>query len=291
LTGLQKGYRFGFIASCDGHNGYPGTYGMGLAGVKADALTRPGIFEALKERRTWAVTGDRIDIIDFQVNGCPLGADVKAGPVEVSFDIEGLDTLDTVDVIKNGRIVRRFSAWEEKDRRSPSYVARVCCGWGKHETTAWRGSIKIENGSLRRVSPILGPPAPTSFIVADDGIDFSLHTAGYCADWWSNRYRCGGESGFAMVVDGDPGTRLRLGINGLHLERQLGELLDGSELHFLPNGGNHNDPKVKLYPVIPECRFRMRKTFRETMEPGDFLYLRIRQDNGQMAWTSPMFSV
>jgi hypothetical protein len=96
---------------------------MGLAGVKADELTRAGIFSALQARRTWAVTGDRIDVVDFQVNGRPLGADVKAGPVEVSFDIEGLDTLDTVDVIKNGRIVRRFSALEERASAPEAYVA------------------------------------------------------------------------------------------------------------------------------------------------------------------------
>jgi len=290
VTGLQKGYRFGFIASCDGHNGYPGAYGMGLAGVKAEELTRTGIFSALKARRTWAVTGDRIDIVDFQVNGHPLGADVPAGPVEVSFDIEGLDTLDTVDVIKNGHIVRRFGGWEERDPGANAYVARVCCGWGKHETTSWRGGIRIEDGTLRRVSPILGPPAPTSFTIKDNGIEFALNTAGYCADWWSNRYRCGGDSGFAMVVDGDPATRLLVDVNGLRLDRRLGDLMHGSELHFLPGGGNYSDPKVKLYPVIPACRFRMRKTFEETMEPGDFLYLRIRQDNGQMAWTSPVFA-
>jgi hypothetical protein len=290
LTGLQKGHRFGFIASCDGHNGYPGTYGMGLAGVKADELTRRGIFSALQQRRTWAVTGDRINVVDFQANGHPLGADVPAGAVEVSFDIEGLDTLDTVDVIKNGQIVRRFGSWDAQPSAPSAYVARVCCGWGKRETTSWQGSIKLENGTLRRVSPILAPPAPTSFTIADNSIEFALHTAGYCADWWSNRYHCGGESGFAMVVDGDAATRLQLDINGLQLERRLGDLLDRSELHFQPGAEGQSNPKVKLFPVIPECRFRMRQSFAEPLAPGDFLYLRIRQDNGQMAWTSPVFA-
>jgi hypothetical protein len=292
LAGLQKGHRFGFVASCDGHNGYPGAYGMGLTGIKAAELTRPEVFSALRERRTWAVTGDRIDIVDFQVNGRPMGAEVPAGPTEVRFEIEGLDTLDTVDVIKNGQIVRRFGAWEERRPASGRYVARVCCGWGAPgQKTPWQGQIEVRDGTLRRVSPILGPPAPDHYTVAGNRIDFSLLTAGYSADWWSNRYRCGGECGFAMVMDGDPATRLDLDVNGLRLERRLGELLQESQIHFLPDAaGQQSSAKLKLDKVIPECSFRMRKEFRENLAPGDFLYLRIRQDNGQMAWTSPVFA-
>ena len=92
------------------------------------------------------------------------------------------------------------------------------------------------------------------------------------------------------VIDGDAATRLRLDINGLQLGRRLGDLLDRSELHFQPAAQEQSDAKIKLYPVIPGCRFRMRKTFVETLAPGDFLYLRIRQANGQMAWTSPVFA-
>jgi hypothetical protein len=293
LAGLRKGYRFGFVASSDGHNGYPGTYGMGLVGVKAPELSREAIFSALQSRRTWAVTGDRIDVLDFQANGTPLGGEVRPGATDVQFDIEGLDTLDTVDVIKNGNVVRRFSSWDEPKGRERQFVLRVCYGWGSKETT-WSGTIALSEGAFRRIVPIFGPPAPDTYRLKDGIVEFSSVTSGYNANWTTNRYRCGGECGFAFVIEGDRSTVVDVDINGIEISRRLEELAEGSELHSLRRGasdGSWDVPKIKLHQCIPQYRFRMKKRFTEPLRPGDFLYLRIRQDNGQMAWTSPVFAL
>jgi hypothetical protein len=295
LTGLKAGYRFGFIASSDGHNGYPGTHGMGLLGIKAEDLSRTGIFSALRARRTWAVAGDRIDIVSFQANGRPLGADVPSGTVDVEFDIQGLDTLDTVDVITNRGLVRRFSGWESPAQESRQYACRICWGWGGGgQETHWSGTITVSHGLVRRVVPIFGPPAPDTYRVDGNTAEFSSVTSGYNADWTTNRYRCGGECGLALLIDGDASTLVAVAINGMQIRRTLGELAKGSEVILLQDaasGGKWNVPKIKLYQSIPEYRFRMQRRFAEVLQPGEFLYLRIRQDNGQMAWTSPVFAV
>ena len=294
LSGLQKGLRFGFIASCDGHNGYPGTYGMGLAGVKAEELTRDAIFDALRARRTWGVTGDRIDVVRFRAGDGGLGAKIPSGQTELEFDIEGLDTLDCVDVVKNGRIVRRFSAWEEPEDKVGPFVSRICWGWGRVGTVMeWSGRIVVSGGTLRRVAPIFGPPAPDNYHVEGNTITFSSVTGGYNGDWTTNRYRCGGECGFCLVIDGDLQTRLRLEVNGIEVDRPIGEMMDNSEVHCLPVEPPcypFNAAKLKIYQCLPASRTRMRKVWTESLEPGDFLYLRVRQDNGQMAWLSPIFA-
>ena len=58
---LGAGKRFGFVASSDDHAGFPGAYGEGLMAAVADDLTRPALLEAIRARRTYALTGDRID--------------------------------------------------------------------------------------------------------------------------------------------------------------------------------------------------------------------------------------
>ena len=58
--GLRQGHKFGFVASTDHHAGFPGSYGDGMAAVLAEEKTRESIWEAIKARRTYAVTGDRI---------------------------------------------------------------------------------------------------------------------------------------------------------------------------------------------------------------------------------------
>ena len=68
---LNRGYRLGFVGGGDIHDGRPGdslgylmpgrgTYPSGLTAVMAPALTREHIYDAIKERRTYATTPSRI---------------------------------------------------------------------------------------------------------------------------------------------------------------------------------------------------------------------------------------
>ncbi|MFR9028430.1 MAG: DUF3604 domain-containing protein [Clostridium sp.] len=66
--GLKRGFHFGFVGSTDHHAGYPGSYGDGKLVVLAESKTRSAIWDGLKNRRTYAVTGDRIKC-DFSVDG------------------------------------------------------------------------------------------------------------------------------------------------------------------------------------------------------------------------------
>jgi hypothetical protein len=63
---LRVGYRFGFIGSGDSHDGHPGLADIasgglsGLAAIRAEALTRQSVLEALRAHRTYATNGPRI---------------------------------------------------------------------------------------------------------------------------------------------------------------------------------------------------------------------------------------
>ncbi|MEK7863848.1 MAG: hypothetical protein AAB295_11365, partial [Chloroflexota bacterium] len=99
---LARGLRFGFVGSSDDHAGFPGAYGEGLMAALVDDLTRPAILEAIRARRTYALTGDRIEV-GFTVDGAPLGSSIDAGDeVEVGYDVRGRDELDVVEVVQDG---------------------------------------------------------------------------------------------------------------------------------------------------------------------------------------------
>ena len=79
---LDHGYRLGFVGSSDGHDGHPGLANLaspsgGLAAILADDVTREGIYEALRARRTYATNGPRI-VVRASYAGWPIGADVSA---------------------------------------------------------------------------------------------------------------------------------------------------------------------------------------------------------------------
>jgi len=63
-------FDFGFTAGGE-HEG------VGVTGVYATDLTREAIFEALRERRTYGTTGDRI-IVDWRLDGHPMGSRPRA---------------------------------------------------------------------------------------------------------------------------------------------------------------------------------------------------------------------
>jgi hypothetical protein len=90
IDALRRGYRFGFVAGGDVHDGRPGDalhaesypprgfvpYEQGLTAALAPELTREAIFDAMAGRRTYAATRSRI-YLDARV-------DPRAGRLELA---------------------------------------------------------------------------------------------------------------------------------------------------------------------------------------------------------------
>lgn len=129
---LAMGHRLGFVGGTDSHYGLAnqGSYhvndGNGLACVMATELTRDAIWQALYERRCYATTGDRI-LVDFAMcTGCgggvtpplPMGTDLDVdlagiGPRTFSMRIAGTYWIDTVEILRNNRVVFSAAPGEE----------------------------------------------------------------------------------------------------------------------------------------------------------------------------------
>jgi hypothetical protein len=163
-AGLQAGLRFGFVGSSDDHAGFPGAYGEGLMAALVDDFSREGIFAAIRARRTYALTGDRIEI-DFSVDGEPMGATIDAGTeVEVSFAVHGRDEIDVVELIQDGRVVHRAFA-EEQVGVGAAFASpvqlRLEWGWGPWGALAldricdWAMQVRVQHGQLLRHFPCL----------------------------------------------------------------------------------------------------------------------------------------
>jgi len=84
LDALRRGHRVGVTAGADGVSGRPGAdhpgtrqirnVRSGITAVYATDLTREGIWEALRARRTYATTGERI-LLSVTVDGQPMGSE------------------------------------------------------------------------------------------------------------------------------------------------------------------------------------------------------------------------
>lgn len=139
VDGLNRGLRFGLIASSDGHDGNPGNaqspvcrhqhlwhyLGSGLTAVLAHDLSRQAVLQALHDRRCYAVTGAPI-LLDFRLNNHVMGRELTAAQVGrrplLTAAVTGTTHLIRLELIKNGRVVwRQECGGENYNRESVSW--------------------------------------------------------------------------------------------------------------------------------------------------------------------------
>lgn len=98
----KQGYKLGVIGSSDCHSGQPGRSFSGIAGVMAGALTRTAVFQAVRDRRCYATTGERI-LLEFRVAGTPMGRTITSRPgdrLAVTLTVYGTTPLTSVQVLR-----------------------------------------------------------------------------------------------------------------------------------------------------------------------------------------------
>lgn len=113
MAALRMGLRLGFVAGSDTHSGRPGgsakepmAYWGGQACIWARELTRAGIMEALKARRTYGITGARI-ILQMTVNGADMGSEIPlSDTAEIRIRTVAPSTIEKIQIIKNTKLLK-----------------------------------------------------------------------------------------------------------------------------------------------------------------------------------------
>ncbi|MBA7591696.1 hypothetical protein ES708_33857 [subsurface metagenome] len=124
---LEKGYRMGFVAGSDSHTLHLNVPNVpmslpyltllfrgGITAIMAEELTRESLFDAIKKRRVYATTGERI-LIDFKINEHMMGEEIVfEGKVKVFGSIAGTDKLAKVELIKNNKVIYQVKPKREE---------------------------------------------------------------------------------------------------------------------------------------------------------------------------------
>lgn len=298
---LDKGSKFGFVASSDNHRGFPGAYGEGVMAVLADELTRDAVMRAVRARRTYALTGDRIEL-RIDANGRAMGEEVPAAEqVEVRFDVAGRDEMEMIELVHDGRTIHRAfpdEAPPESEAFAQPVQVRLEWGWGPWSDLAleriadWELSVEVEGGELRRVFPCLqsGPfheeKRHRLARRSANELDIRSYTSRMEA------YRQNPNQSAVLEIAGDAATRIRIGMTSPSRAEEtatLGELFRGSA-HY--RTGPFPQESYMLHRLTPLGASRVQGSVvlerSELALPG-YLYLRVKQRNGQMAWSSPWF--
>jgi hypothetical protein len=292
-------------------------HGPGLTGLWAEENTRAAVMAAIRARRTFAVTGDRISV-SFEGNGQPMGEVIAAGDVDVVFSVVGWDEIALIELVQDGRTVQAWTPTVATDEAEDDDVFRFRLeyGWGPmkgYHICDWKGTVQVSNGELTQSVPCFtSDPFDEHRRKRIDSVDDS-----HCS-WQSHTSRGGvfttrnsntvGSANDALCfeVKGDRDTKIEIEIEchagnsivstsvdwGVANHRgtvsktvTLGELLDGRVA--IPMG----KPSTWIVAHRAHPRRRLEVSEGHTLRdcrPG-YAYLRVTQTNGQMAWSSPVF--
>ncbi|MFW5986048.1 MAG: hypothetical protein ACOCQH_01680 [Halanaerobiales bacterium] len=298
---LESGKVFGFTASSDNHRGFPGAYGEGITAVLADSLTGKGIFSALKNRRCYAVTGDRIKI-SFRINNAPMGSMLTAKKRRnIQIEVESEDKIRIADLIKNGRIYRRVPL--NKINQSPdirkekiTFKLRVEWGWGgmdKEEIVDWIMNLELEEGRILAAVPHYqsGPFTETKRHRIEE------LTANNCK-WKSYSSRQGAFKGIPTnsivftikaALDSKLNLKYREPVSGSE-EFKVEEILEHNIVKKM--GESFTAESLLIHQALPLQLLKLNWQVLDddsSLRDVDYYYLRVLQNNNHIAWSSPIW--
>ncbi len=297
---LAQGHRVGVIASSDDHLGYPGAYREGLAAVKATELSRAAIFDALRSRRTYAVTGDRI-ALDLTLNGRMMGQELPyAREREIKVEATGWDQVDRVELLKNNRVIHRdFPMDRVPSARSweKPVLVRFEYGWGPWPALGivrvcdWDIRIALEGGVIEDVQTCFqsGPldESRRDRLIERTGRGLRLRS------FTALRERIDDISTKAVVlkVRGGPDTRLTISLDAparVSLTQTFRELAESSEMLYT---GDFPKESALVHRLVFHENYHTSYAVKDTDkgEGVNWYYARVVQANGQLAWSSPIW--
>jgi hypothetical protein len=300
--GLAQGHVVGAIGSTDHHSAHPGSYGHGRMAVWSQALSREAVWDAIKARRTYALTGDKIALA-FSINDGLMGAILPPAPERhICCQVRGGGAIDYVDVLHNNRIIHRTSSYEkllakQVDPFAGPLKIYLELGWGqKGENVDWQANLQVVEGELLDVEPrfrghnVVAPQAgeEESYAFSNwerggDGVAFATRT------WGNPTTTTAATQGIAFEISADADTTIRGQINGQDVNVSLSDLIQGPKSSYL---GGFLTPAFYFHRAIPQTEYTAELDFVHQparKDSRDWYTVRVRQHNGQWAWSSPIW--
>ena len=289
--------KVGFIATSDDHtcrqgmsyplskDGKASSFDVtsGYTALYADGLTRENIWNGIKARYCYATTFNRM-VLDVDMSGHHMGEDVQENiPAEMNVSVHSNSPIDTIELYNWDKKIQHVNM-REKDPR------RIRIAWSgvrvrtRKKSTKWDGSIEIKDGSIVKAEEY-------AFDRRDQGIKELTKTG---VRWTSNT--SGDYDGLILDLDFNEKTEMIFKSEQKDFSIKVSEI--GEELIVYPAGGENLKVEVNLAnkictnqeEFIRACNVDYAFKDMEKNPEGNAYWLRILQEDGHMAWSSPIFT-
>ena len=311
---LQNGHMVGFVGASDDHSGRPGYSGPfrngplqqfnGLGAVMAPELTTDAIFDAMRDISAYATSGQRT-ILDLRLNGTPMGKRLKfTKQRKIEGRVMATSPIDTIEVVKNSKVVYVESA-SRRPELADGWV-QVSFGSASEDLIRdvprghriWRGTLDVKNATLRGVNPLGHNDVYAERVAIDENnpnrMNFRLVTRGRDDSFLIDLEGVSDKTELAIHTEAaqeEGVTFPRFYRPGRMPETDLtlsfANLKGGQTAALLPVGRYTDRIAAQLVNPDGPMDYDFSYTDKEEPRDGDYYYVRVKQLDGDMAWSSP----
>ncbi len=282
---LKKGYRVGCVAGSDDHKGRPGAsypgssafgvYG-GLTGIFAEELTREAVWDALKNRRCYATTGQRI-FLKVLADGHWMGDEYTTDDAAIiQVQAIGTDVIEKIEVIKGTEVVFTYPAQQD---RSDSQLRIVWSGAriiGRRRLAKWDGFLELDRGEIADVQSHAFD-SPVEKVVRENAGKVS---------WISST--AGDADGIILTLNAPEEAKLRFQSDIVAFSLSLNEIQAGPVV--IEGGGVDLKVTVEWLPAgTGEHTANFEYVEQDLSRDPTPYYVRVLQLDGAKAWSSPIW--
>ena len=289
---FESGYRVGIVGSSDGHKGRPGaeypgdsqfgSYG-GLTCHLLPRLNRDSFFDAFRKRRHYATTGARIYLDVTASLGdktLQIGDIVNTdqNQLDLSFNVIGTAPVERVDIFNGMDLVQTIRPWNE---HAPLNRIRVTCAGqhyrGRGRLVKWDVSANFSDGEINRINAInfWNPNRQPKLVSANKANWKTVTTGGASSvDFWLDDAALAGNIDVRTNFESWSSTVFEVTENGATVDC----------------GGMDIRLHIERLPDVLDVRsVSGEQSFNLEQQSEQRLYIRVTQEDGHQAWSSPIY--